>query len=425
MVSRIDPNSSKKGEAGLLLRCFVLPSDDPESCSFVVRIDRNHYISELKQAIKTLAAPRLDNVFAPSLLLWKCAIPMGQEIIESVRLDGTDRSLDRITGDCRLSKLWSEELPSNTFHILVQAPEESPGPRSNLKIHEGCSNLSDESHITFSVGEAGLLSTNTRSSSNNTKLPRSPGSSRVIKPRLLHASEGDRQDKIMCLLYDALWKKGEQAWTKISRIIKEHVPDSAVALGEAEGRDLDPPKEAQVTIVDLTSLLKWTMEDANLDVLTPIFLARGEYTELDNFLESNDNHVLLLGQPGIGKTIYLTYCLLRRLIAGLPTIFVKTSDIRYIFLDSGVYWIPCNSFNMSEDSPFTDRLDNTLVLFDLNEEQSTPERFYDWRVLVSSSPQSARYKEWVKHRGAEYWVMRTWSWEEISFARELPPTKIH
>jgi hypothetical protein len=72
----------------------------------------------------------------------------------------------------------------------------------------------------------------------------------------------------MYLLYDALWKKGEQAWAKISHIIKEHVPDPAVALGEA---DLDPPEEAQATIVDLTSLLKWTTEDVNLDVLTPVF----------------------------------------------------------------------------------------------------------------------------------------------------------
>ena len=98
----------------------------------------------------------------------------------------------------------------------------------------------------------GLLSTNTRSSLNNSKLPRS--GSRVIKPRPLHASEGDRQDEIMYLLYDALWKKGEHAWTKISRIIKEHVPDPAFALGEARECDLDPPEEAQITIVDLTSL---------------------------------------------------------------------------------------------------------------------------------------------------------------------------
>ena len=80
---------------------------------------------------------------------------------------------------------------------------------------------------------------------------------------------------------------------------------------ETQERDLDPPEETQVTIVDLTHLLKWTAKDVNLDVLTPIFLARGEYAELDKFVESNDDDVLLLGQPGIGScTIYyyIPYC---------------------------------------------------------------------------------------------------------------------
>ena len=75
-------------------------------------------------------------------------------------------------------------------------------------------------------------------------------------------------------------------------------------LSHLEERDLGPPEETQVTIVDLIHLLKWTTKDVNL-VLTPIFLARGEYTELDNFLESNYDHVLLSGQPGLGSCIYL------------------------------------------------------------------------------------------------------------------------
>jgi len=49
---------------------------------------------------------------------------MGQKIIESIQLDGTDDRLSHIAGDCRLSELWSEGLPSNTFHILAQAPGE-------------------------------------------------------------------------------------------------------------------------------------------------------------------------------------------------------------------------------------------------------------------------------------------------------------
>jgi hypothetical protein len=101
----------------------------------------------------------------------------------------------------------------------------------------------------------------------------------------------------MFLLYDALWKKGKQAWTKISHTVKAHVPDPLVAPGKTQECDLE---EAQVTIVDLTSLLSWTTMDVKLDLLTPIVLAQGEYSKLDNFLESSSDHVLLVGQPGIG-----------------------------------------------------------------------------------------------------------------------------
>lgn len=148
-------------------------------------------------------------------------------------------------------------------------------------------------------------------------------------------------------------------------------------------------------------------------------LARNEYSNLDNFLETSSNHVVLEGQSGVGKTVYLTYRLVRRLIAGLPTVFAKQKDDRYVSLDSGVYWIPSHSFNLSGHPPFTDRVlvKNTLVLFDLNEMQSTPEQFQHWRVLASSSPQPGRCKEWAKHRLARSWTMKTWSSGEINFAR--------
>jgi hypothetical protein len=117
------------------------------------------------------------------------------------------------------------------------------------------------------------------------------------KSRLLCATEAKHNHQIMFLLYDTLWEKGKQAWTEISHTVKAHVPDPLVAPGKTQECDLE---EAQVTIVDLTSLLSWTTMDVKLDLLTPIVLAQGEYSKLDNFLESSSDHVLLVGQPGIG-----------------------------------------------------------------------------------------------------------------------------
>jgi len=112
----------------------------------------------------------------------------------------------------------------------------------------------------------------------------------------------------MYLLYHRLWKKGVKAWTEISRVVQGRVPDPSVVLGEARECDLDTPEEVQVTIVDLTSLLMWNPKnDAIRDLLTPTFLVRGEYTELEQFSESHSNHVLLVGQPGIGSCISLLF----------------------------------------------------------------------------------------------------------------------
>jgi hypothetical protein len=131
----------------------------------------------------------------------------------------------------------------------------------------------------------------------------------VIKPQPLQAGERNRQDQIMYLLYHGLWKKGVEAWTKISHVVKGRIPDPSVALGEARESDIDTPEEVQVTIVDLISLLKWNPEvDVISDSLTPTFLVRGEYTELENFSESHFKHVLLIGQPGIGLCICLLFC---------------------------------------------------------------------------------------------------------------------
>ena len=149
----------------------------------------------------------------------------------------------------------------------------------------------------------GLGSKITPSGSNDSKFSVYGHGSR--KPRLLCAREGGRRyNQITYLLYDALWKE-EQAWSKISRIVKEHVSNPLVAPGQDQDCDQDPREEAQV--IDLTSLLNWTTMDVNLDLLTPIVLVRGEYSKLDNFLETSSEHVVLVGQPSIGWSNYLLF----------------------------------------------------------------------------------------------------------------------
>lgn len=93
--------------------------------------------------------------------------------------------------------------------------------------------------------------------------------------------------------------------------------------------------------------------------------------------------------------------------------------MRYLFRDTGVYHIPGNTFMVSNASQLHGNIDtkNALVLLDLNEEQFHPRRFSNWKLIVASSPQPARYKEWRKQRPVKTFVMKPWSWSEIYIAR--------
>lgn len=127
------------------------------------------------------------------------------------------------------------------LHLIAKLPsdEEKPPP------------LRKRNRINQDLLERGAVgSTITPSGSKDSK--HSVSGHGYRKPRCLCAREGRRPNEIMYLLYGALWKE-EQAWSKISRIVQEHVSDPLVAPRQDHDCDLDPREEAQV--IDLTSLL--------------------------------------------------------------------------------------------------------------------------------------------------------------------------
>jgi hypothetical protein len=76
------------------------------------------------------------------------------------------------------------------------------------------------------------------------------------------------------------------------------------------------------------------------------FLVRAEYIRLYNFVESvyatreegtKPPIVVITGQPGIGKTIWIYYALRRRLAQRLPSILYVGGGIYYRIVQSGVY----------------------------------------------------------------------------------------
>ena len=117
----------------------------------------------------------------------------------------------------------------------------------------------------------------------------------------------------------------------------------------------------------------------------------------------------------LGKTIYLTHCLLKRLTDGKPTFFVFNTTERYLFQDSGVYWAPLESFNLSRLGIIDFRHPDRRVLFDLNDQQDRVMFAQNWKILASTC--SSGFKEWGKQSDAQMYVMKTWEWEEIFLAR--------
>ncbi|EJD07142.1 uncharacterized protein FOMMEDRAFT_76968, partial [Fomitiporia mediterranea MF3/22] len=144
------------------------------------------------------------------------------------------------------------------------------------------------------------------------------------------------------------------------------------------------------------------------------FLVRDEYEELDKFItEGGDNHIILTGQPGIGKTVYLTYCLLCRLMRKERTIFMLDTFRRYLFRDKGAYRLPGDLY-ITNDREILQESSTTLVLYDCNSKQEkATDVFQGIKTLISTSPELSRYDRFDKESYTLTFNMQTWSWSEV------------
>ena len=83
----------------LKLICLLWPDNKPDQHTVQVEIDINETIMLLKELIKDKHAHHLADVDARDLVLWKCSIPMDdnlKETLTNIRFDGTDPSVQRL-----------------------------------------------------------------------------------------------------------------------------------------------------------------------------------------------------------------------------------------------------------------------------------------------------------------------------------------
>jgi len=120
----------------------------------------------------------------------------------------------------------------------------------------------------------------------------------------------------------------------------------------------------------------------------------------------------------VGKTCFLSFVLVLRLLEQKPTVLYIGSEDSSGEHDSGYYYFSKDGVEsdiskiaaMSEDS-------NVWLLAD-----GRPDMFVSgpllpsWLVIQASSPKKTLWKKWATHRDACIWLFRPWKWEEIAVA---------
>ncbi|KAL5480221.1 SQS1_1 [Sanghuangporus weigelae] len=378
-----------------------------EAFSVIVGLDA--CIQDLKKKVKEERPVDLEHVDAARLTVWRCT----DSEIDFADID-SDELNDRLNevfspDEQKVKKLKpKQDLRQLTGKTLLI---EVPGASRFFSLFK----LVSGSVPLMLVVEPQLATTIP------SKRPRSDGSvteiNRDSEILRLNDSETNTEHRLRYLLYAGLWKKGNLADLIVEGTYR--VPSLELSISDEQTEDT----ELVGRFLDLTKLEGWSAGLSSL--VMPRFLIRKEYEELDSFLASDKSkapRVLLIGQPGIGKTVYLTYCLLKRLSSGKRTIVSWSDTSRYLFQDNGAFWIPNKIIAAAGLKVTDDRDGDALILYDLNNNQPKPYEMRNWHIVVASSPKNSRWKEWEKETQAQTYIMKTWGWEEMYISRDMAVT---
>jgi hypothetical protein len=144
-----------------------------------------------------------------------------------------------------------------------------------------------------------------------------------------------------------------------------------------------------------------------------------------DFIEVSDNGtrwdedkaVIICGHPGIGKTYFISYMLVRRLLGGKTTILqLNTTDDEaaikaqyFLFSNDGIT-------RLTPDMDLDDiSRDTSIVALADQSPQGLLRRFreHEWLVIVTSSPRKENYYFMQKLLGTNTWYFGPWEWSEL------------
>ena len=102
----------------LTINCWI--QGDRYSCAFQVKIPRNESVDALRVAIKA-TNPKMKDINAHSLILYKVSIPFSPELAQDVARLGLD-GLGLDNPFSKLSVAFDNELLDGYVHVVVQLP---------------------------------------------------------------------------------------------------------------------------------------------------------------------------------------------------------------------------------------------------------------------------------------------------------------
>ncbi|KAL6304700.1 hypothetical protein BKA93DRAFT_258880 [Sparassis latifolia] len=196
-------------------------------------------------------------------------------------------------------------------------------------------------------------------------------------------------------------------------------PNDDILAGEfwsmAWGQETFTPFEADV-VRDGTLF-------ANLDEPIPatcrVIKAHPFISEDLEYMVKRRGNMVVIGHPGIGKTIFLFYVLTYRLQRGLSTFYQESAHSVLYFHKSGVYSIPASQRPHSVDW----ESDDIWSLFDSNRTVKEPGELIGgkhsgWFLIEAASPHRERWSGWPKYKGfVDFFYMKPPSFAEIVMIR--------
>ncbi|RPB03463.1 hypothetical protein L873DRAFT_1860351 [Choiromyces venosus 120613-1] len=217
-------------------------------------------------------------------------------------------------------------------------------------------------------------------------------------------------------LYDELWGKHFHPGYKVN--LNETGDKTFPDLEFAKGK-----KEQVFNILKVRSKLPCGMNQ--LLVCQEFEMIKHKLLETGIPVRNLNLDCKIASQPSSGKSFFLSYLLVLRILAGQPTIF-RRNDSHYYLFDSNSHGSKTDAnslFDLSQDQKRVLWILTDGVL----EGEGWNDKGHSWFGVLAVSPKNLRgSRKWVKDRNVGSRNMRKWEWDEIVAAFSLessePPT---